>query len=142
MIHQFSLLLRLPKKRKKLLLFGLLLAVYSYFLFKFFNEKARFGIQEGLLRPENAINIPTIISIRFVIKVLEKYTPWEFKCRHQAWIARVLLKKYLIPYSVYVGFKKNHQGQIEGHAWTIAQNIMVSGFCDTNEYTVQAKYIG
>lgn len=136
------LFLRLKPKRRHLLIVGIFLAIYSYFLFSFNQKKARFGEQNGILNPENADNQPLILDIRFVIKVLSKYVPWNFVCRHQAWIASFLLKKQQIPYTIYVGFKKNPFGQIEGHAWTLAQNIMVSGFCNPKEFTIQATYVG
>jgi hypothetical protein len=142
MFSKFFLLFQITPLRRKLLFFGLFLSVYSYFLFIFFSKNARFGDSSAILKPEKPDQIPTILGVRFVLKILTKYIPWEFMCRHQAWLASILLKKYQVPYTVYVGFKKNDFGKIEGHAWTIARNIMVSGFCDPKEYTVQSTYIG
>ncbi|MHA8066748.1 lasso peptide biosynthesis B2 protein [Aquirufa sp. ROCK2-A2] len=142
MLSKFFLLFQITPLRRKLLFFGLSLSVYSYFLFRFSPKHARFGDSNTHLKPEKPDFIAIILGVRFVIKVLTKYIPWEFMCRHQAWLASVLLKKYQVPYTVFVGFKKNNEGKIEGHAWTIAQNIMVSGFCDPKEYTVQTTYMG
>ena len=142
MRSKFALFIRMKPKRKLLLAKGFFLAFYSYFLFAFNPKLARFGRMSTIVPTEKESNLSIIVDIRFMIKILAKYVPWEFMCRHQAWVVTYLLKKYQVPYIVYVGFKKNTSGIIEGHAWTMAQNIMVSGFCDPDEYTLQAKYVG
>ncbi len=133
---------KIRSERRRLLAQGFLLAIYSYFLFAFFKKKVRYGADETKQPPEKVANILSIADIRFVIRVLTKNIPWEFMCRHQSWVASVLLQKRQIPYTVYIGFKKNPKGIIEGHAWTISQNIMVSGFCNPTEYTIMTMHIG
>lgn len=121
---------------------GFYLAINSYFLYAFNQKNARYGGNQKNKRFENETNLSYVADIRFAIMILTKYTPFEFMCRHQAWVASQLLQKYHIPHTVYVGFKKNPIGLIEGHAWTVSQNIMVSGFCNPEEYIIQAKYEG
>ena len=142
MRSKIALFFRIKNERKILLAYGLYLAIYSHFIFLYNKKKARFGNENSTLFREKEFTITHVIDVRFVIKILIKYIPWEFMCRHQAWVAGFLLKKYQIPFTVYVGFKKNSLGIIEGHAWTIAYDIMVSGFCDPTEYVIQAKYCG
>jgi len=142
MFRKLILLFSLSSARKRLLILGTAMAVYSYFLFLFFNNRVKFGKKEKF--NQNAQNVvqQTILDIRFLIKILQKYIPWEFMCRHQAWIASYLLRKNHIPYTVFVGFKKNNLGKIEGHAWTIAEGIFVSGFCQPKEYIIQSEFVG
>ena len=142
MIRKIATFMRLSAQRKSLLLKGFALAIYSTILFQFFNDKVVYGAIEAPKNSRKEIDKQKIVDIRFLIKILQKYIPWEFKCRHQAWIAAHLLSKYQIPYSVYIGFKKNEAGEIEGHAWTIAQEIFVSGFCQPSEYVIQSEYKG
>lgn len=133
---------RLKSERRVLLLTGFLLAVYSYFLFKYNNRNARFGGKNKSDSSTTSATLATLRDIRFVIKVLTKYIPWDFLCRHQAWVVRFLLLKHQIPFTVFVGFKKNSIGVIEGHAWTVALGVQVSGFCNPDEYTIQTTYSG
>jgi hypothetical protein len=142
MFRKLGLLFSLSPARKRLLIFGMVLAFYSYFLFLFFNKKVKFGEKEKSKQGAQNMERQTILDIRFLMKTLEKYIPWEFKCRHQAWIASYLLKKNQIPYTVFIGFKKNELGKIEGHAWTIAEEIFVSGFCQPKEYVIQSEWMG
>ena len=84
--------------------------------------------------------LPVLHDIAFAIRTVSKYVPWENKCRHQAYQAKLLLTYFKIPYHIYVGFKANHEGTIEGHAWTMANGKMVTGFCNPDEYVVLAVY--
>ena len=142
MLKKIALFLRIKRERKVLLIFGFFLSIYAYFLFKYNKKKARFGRKNKSVYPTSIAATAAIYDIRFVVRVLTKYIPWEFMCRHQAWLVGFLLFKHQIPFTVFVGFKKNPNGVIEGHAWTIAQDVMVSGFCNPSEYTIQATYSG
>ena len=79
-------------------------------------------------------------DISFAINVMSKYTPWENVCRHQAYQAMLLCRFYRIPYQIFVGFKKSDEGKIEGHAWTMINGEIITGFCKVEEYTIQAIY--
>lgn len=142
MRSRFIKFLKLSKRRKYLLINGIFLSVYGYFLFSLCKKKARFGSLNVPIKIDNKVDDVDILDIRFVIIILNKYIPWNFQCRHQAWLASILLKKLKIPYLIYVGFRVNIFGQMEGHAWTIAQNIMVSGFCNPSEYSIHSIYVG
>ena len=142
MFRKLGLFFSISPRRRRLLIFGVNLAVYSYFLFLFFNKKVKFGSKDGLRQELDPSKQQSIADIRFLVKVLEKYIPWEFKCRHQAWLASYLLKKNQIPFTVFIGFKKNDMGKIEGHAWTMVGGIFVSGFCQPNDYVIQSELIG
>jgi hypothetical protein len=79
-------------------------------------------------------------DISYAIRVLSKYTPWENVCRHQAYQAMLLCRFYRIPYQIFVGFKKNNEGKIEGHAWTTVNGEIITGFCKVEEYVISAIY--
>ena len=65
------------------------------------------------------------MDIQYVIFVVNKYVPWQNVCRHQA---KILLSLYHISYQIFVGFKKNEDCKIGGHAWTVAGGLMIMGF--------------
>lgn len=79
-------------------------------------------------------------DIAFALRTISKYVPWENKCRHQAYQAKLLLSYYSIPCQIFVGFKINEDNAVEGHAWTMAQGKMVSGLCDPTEYKILTVY--
>ncbi len=124
--------------RRKFFLFLLVpLSLYSNIMLKFFKEKAKFG-KIGLKNVDNRpVNMYLIKDISFAIKIISKYTPWKNVCRHQAYQAMLFCRFYQIPYQIFVGFKKSNEGKIEGHAWTIVGNQIITGFCKPEEYVVQ-----
>jgi Transglutaminase-like superfamily len=136
----FRTFYRLSFRRKLLLLSLIPLSLYSTFMLRFFKKKAKFGEKEKKLLDNTLINMTLVKDISFAIRVLSKYTPWENVCRHQAYQAKLLCRFYQIPYQIYVGFKKNNEGKIEGHAWTKVSGEIITGFCKVEEYTIQAVY--
>lgn len=131
---------KLSVRQKVILLIVFLISLYSYIMFRFFKHLAKFGHADKEFISHKTIKITLARDISFAIRVMSKYTPWENVCRHQAYQAMLLCKYYAIPYQIYVGFKKNEMGKIEGHAWTVVQGEMITGFCNPDDYTVQAVY--
>ena len=106
---------------------------------RYFRERARFDRKK--ISPVNQADGQLISDIRWAIFKVNRYVPWENVCRHQAYQALCLCRCYKIPCKIFVGFRKNKEtGQIEGHAWTLINEEFVTGFCDPDEYTVQAVY--
>lgn len=113
-------------------------------MMRYFRKYARFGIQtkevnKTITETENT-NDEIIKDIRWSIFVVNKYIPWENLCRHQAFQAKILLNSFNIAYYIYVGFQKNAEGTVVGHAWTVASELMITGFCDPNEYLITNIY--
>ena len=121
------------------LLFGgtVILSAYSWVLFRFFKRFARFGIpsKTGNFLSKKP-NSARLADIRWAIATVAKYVPWQNVCRHQAYQAKLLCDFYNIEYQIFVGFKKGETNQIQGHAWTMAEGLMLSGFCNPEEYVV------
>lgn len=136
---------RQSTRRKLLFGLGFVLALYSWFIFRFFNKYARFGRE---IDDKNTIHyasstaqhIALIIDIRWTIYTVNKYIFWQNVCRHQAYQAKLLCNFLKIPYQIFVGFKKNGFEKIEGHAWTVVNQEIVTGFCNPNEYSIQMIY--
>ena len=109
-------------------------------MMRFFKIYTRFGEQKPIINRQS--NQSSIVNdIRWAIFIANKNVFWQNVCRHQAYQAMLLCKFYDIPYQVFVGFKKNNEStKIDGHAWTMINGQIITGFCDPNEYTVQAVY--
>lgn len=130
----------LTLRRKWLVLFVVNLSFYSWLMMRFFKQYARFGGEHRRAATENE---QLITDIRWAIFVANKYVCWENVCRHQAYQAKLLCQFYGVRYQVFVGFKKNAEsGHIEGHAWTMAGQEMITGFCNPAEYAVQKIHEG
>ncbi len=115
-----------------------MLSFWTCLLLKFFKKQARFNCKQGVFKEADE---DLLKDISWAIWVVNKYVPWESVCRHQAYQAKVLCQYYGIPYQIFVGFRKNEEsGKIEAHAWTIAKGIIITGFCNPEEYTVQTIY--
>lgn len=130
----------LSSRQKLLIVVVGFLSLYSYFLFKFFKHLATFGRLDSVTQSVQNLEMNLVNDIRLAIRLVEKYTFWENVCRHQAYQAMILCKFFKIPYQIFVGFKKNDNGIIEGHAWTIVDKEIITGFCNPEEYIVQAIY--
>lgn len=139
MIHKSQLFLKMSLRRKLLLLSAFALSLYSWIMMRFFKKRAIFGQRDKPIEIKN-INNALIADIRFAIRIAHKYVPYENACRHQAYQAMLLCRYYAIPYQIYVGFQKNEAGKIVGHAWTVVQGEMITGFCNPDDYIVQAVY--
>lgn len=141
LLSKISAFFKLSLRRKFLLAVMVPLSLYTYFVFRFFKKNARFGeMNKPQQTRHDGIDMALVRDISLAIRVISKYTPWENVCRHQALQAKILCRFYRIPYIIYVGFKKNTSGEIEGHAWTIVNEQFVTGFCMVNEYTVQTIF--
>ena len=136
--RKFRTFYRLSFRRKFFLLLLIPLSLCSKVMLSFFKKKAKFG--EKKLADSISINMALVKDISFAINVMSKYTPWENVCRHQAYQAMLLCRFYRIPYQIFVGFKKSDEGKIEGHAWTMINGEIITGFCKVEEYTIQAIY--
>lgn len=136
--RKFRTFCRLSFRRKVFLLLLIPLSLYSNIILNFFKKKAKFG--EKKLADNKSINMALVRDISFAISVMSKYTPWENVCRHQAYQAMLLCRFHQIPYQVFIGFKKSEEGKIKGHAWTMVNGEIITGFCKVEEYTIQAIY--
>lgn len=66
--------------------------------------------------------------IRKKIKTISRQTPWESKCYVQALTAVTLMRLFRIPYTLYLGMKRDAQdGQLKAHAWVMSGDCYVSG---------------
>jgi len=140
MIKKLNTFYKISWQRKSMLVQAFWLSIYAYFMMKFFKKWATFGSQKREIAATVFKNKQCMRDIRFAILVVNRYVPWENVCRHQAYQAMLLCKKYHIPYQIFVGFKKNENGKIDGHAWTMVQGEIITGFCKPEEYTIQAIY--
>lgn len=143
-MRRIGLFFTFSPRRQYLLVFTFVLAIFSWFSFRFFPSRTRFSSKKMLIfRDSTELDQKfrsLCLDIRWAILVVSHQVFFEQKCRHQAWQAKKICNWYGIPYTIFVGFKKNEEGQIEGHAWTEAGGIQISGLCDPQEYHLMNTY--
>lgn len=133
--------MRLGPSRKTIVIQALGISIYTYFLFRYFNRRARFGEKATPLAGFNQLPHKKANDISWAIQVVAKYISWKNVCRHQAYQAKLLCNFYKVPCLIFVGFKKEpNKNEIEAHAWTVAGGKIITGFCNPEEYIVQSVY--
>ncbi|MBA4853669.1 lasso peptide biosynthesis B2 protein [Emticicia sp. BO119] len=137
---KIQVFVRLSFRRKLLLSVLFLLSLYSYIMLLFFKKKAKFGERNKPVVKSGSVDMELVKDISFAIRIVSKYSPWQNVCRHQAFQAKMLCDFNKIPYTIYIGVKKNEDGVLEGHAWTIVNEQFMTGFCKVEEYVIQTSF--
>ncbi len=146
-MKKIALFWKLPSAGKRIFLEVLISSLYTAYLLR--NDKHQQKITDIMNRSpfkgdtDRQPEFRRRKIIQFVssaIQTIAKYTPWRNVCYHQALQAKLLLNRRGIPTKVYIGFKKNDRGAIEGHAWTKYQDKIITGFCNTDEYIVLSEF--
>lgn len=130
---------QLSTKRKLLLLLTCGISLYTFIILRKSHNSMSFG-KNKIANNESTDLLPLLNDIAFAIRTVSKNVPWENKCRHQAYQAKLLLKHFNISCQIYVGFNANQEGILEGHAWTMVNDKMITGFCNPTDYKVLAVY--
>jgi hypothetical protein len=127
MFTKIKKFISLPKEEKTLFLEALFTSflIRIYLLIVPANKVERF-IQKksNKIKPNNNFSTETIYLIRKSIKRIAKYSLWRNLCLEQSLTAMIMLKRKKIPYTIYIGAKKNNE-QIIGHFWITAQSVEI-----------------
>jgi hypothetical protein len=79
-------------------------------------------------------------EVKTAIVLCNKYTFWQTECYTQALTGKILLKKYNIPSTIYIGFYKDEDGNYKGHAWLRSFDMVLTGDKEINKFTVQSFF--
>ena len=105
------------------------------------------GVHKGkievcaLVTPEQAYRAHK--TGRFIENVCNQ-TPWQAKCLIQAFILRLYLDQYQIPYVLHLGLAKGEKDSIKpmlGHAWITVSRYTVVGGEGHRAFTVIGTYV-
>lgn len=66
-------------------------------------------------------------KVKTAVWLCNKYTPWKTECYVQALTARLLLRSKNIPSTIYIGFYRDRQQTMKGHAWLRSGSLIVTG---------------
>jgi hypothetical protein len=82
-----------------------------------------------------------ISRIQLAVARVHRYVPWNTECYTQALTAKYLLNQRGIPSILTIGFKKDQNGEVQGHAWLTINEWVVTGMRhDLNSYVVNGRF--
>ncbi len=82
-----------------------------------------------------------ISRVQLAVARVHRYVPWNTECYTQALTAKYLLQQWGIPSILTIGFKKDQNGEVQGHAWLTINEWVVTGMRhDLNSYIVNGKF--
>jgi hypothetical protein len=138
---------QMPWQRKSLFFEAYCLSLWAFIALKWLPFKyvqERLGTVTSIEPPLNSyINVEELALIRQIsdaIRLCSKYAFWRCVCYHQTLMATTMLRRRGVSSVAYFGFKRNHEGQIEGHAWVKSQGIVVAGHGNLAQYSVNTMY--
>jgi len=78
------------------------------------------------------------------IRLAAKYAPWNANCFAQAIVARIMLRFYGLPYSIFFGVSREAgpDGNLNAHAWTASGPVAVTGGYGFDRFTVVGTFTG
>ncbi len=88
----------------------------------------------------NPDSIETRTNIKTAIEICKRYTFWKNKCFTLAVTCKLLLTKYNLPSTVYIGFYKDEAGKYKGHAWLRSYDMILTGDNEINKFTIQSFF--
>lgn len=78
--------------------------------------------------------------IGHVIAAASRYTPWESRCLVQAVTAKIMLRRYRISNTLYLGIKKDQAKILVAHAWLRVGPHFITGGDVSEKFTVLAFF--
>jgi len=88
----------------------------------------------------NTKEVELIKTIRKGITRISKRFPFEVSCYPQAIAAKKMLNRRHLKSTLYLGARKNANGQMEGHAWLRCSDYNVTGKLNYKTYTIINSY--
>jgi hypothetical protein len=131
--------LNLSKYQKRLALSIFILLGYSrlkVLLIPFKYWSKRLGRENYTTFIENQIFDSYLNQLSMMITKISKLTPWKSNCLAQASCAAIFLQRKKIPYTLYLGVKKNTSDQLIAHAWIRSGRYIITGLHDYESYHV------
>ena len=90
----------------------------------------------------NADQLTTLRAVKLALTRCDRYVPWNTECYTQALTARIMLRRRQIPMLLYVGFKKQEDGPLQGHAWTSCGSYILTGYrADLSSYSINGCFL-
>lgn len=79
-------------------------------------------------------------EVRRALSLCERYTFWKTECYTLSLTGKLLLKRYNLPSTLYIGFRKSEKGIYKGHAWLRSYDTVLIGRIESGEFKVQSFF--
>ena len=79
-------------------------------------------------------------EIKTALALCNRYTFWKTECYTLSLTGKLLLKRYSLPSTIYIGFYKNEDGTYKGHAWLRSYDMIMAGDKEIDKFTVQSFF--
>jgi len=101
------------------------ISTYAY-LSTYFGQNHQMLIASTLPSPKQ---LQSVLSLRRIIILMARYTPWHCHCLTQALVAKFWCQWHKIPYFFFIGLPKEHINPLgaEAHAWVTSGPIAITG---------------
>lgn len=101
--------------------------------------------QMGVAKSESKKEVPLSYyeearSIRNIVLLVCKHTPWERKCLVQALLVQHFLKRKGIATTLYLGVNKDKQDHLMAHTWLRCGEMIVTGQYEKDHFIEVAKF--
>jgi len=125
---------------KAILISGVVRLTLSFLSFKIILKwLGKINVESESLPHPPSLNIRK--DIQRAIALCDKYVFWKTECYTQSLTCKLLLKKYHLSSTVYIGFYKDEHGNYKGHAWLRSYDMVITGGTDIDKYIVQTFFM-
>lgn len=135
---------RLPLQTKWLFIEALLTSAWVKLSLSFFSFKKVLNWLGGMQTESDVNANPQTLATRQQIKtalvLCNKYALWPTECYTLSLTGKLLLKRRKITSTLYIGFKKEENGQYKGHAWLRANDTYISGFKEARDFQIHSMF--
>ncbi len=76
------------------------------------------------------------LQVARALRLCNRYAPWPTECYTLALTGKLLLRRRGVASTLYIGFKKSTSSNYEGHAWLRAADRYISGYPESQAFTV------
>lgn len=82
-----------------------------------------------------------LLKVKIAVARCNRYAPWNTECLTQALTAKRMLEKRNITSLLVIGFRKDADGEIAGHAWLKVGDNFITGFRpDLADYVINGQF--
>ena len=80
-------------------------------------------------------------KVKMAVARCNRYAPWNTECLTQALTAKWMLEQRQISSLLIIGFRKDADGEITGHAWLKAGDYFITGYRpDLEDYVINGRF--
>ncbi len=93
---------------------------------------------------ENDISMESqekLLHVKTAVARCNRYAPWNTECLTQALTAKQMLRRRKLNSLLIIGFRKDAEGEIGGHAWLKVGPYFITGYRpDLGEYVINGQF--